>query len=79
MLKGDKPKTVCVIRHRSYEFFVISFGLVNTFATFCTLMNDVLYELLDHFVVIYLNDIVLYSQIVEKHEKLKIKRAPIIC
>ena len=44
------------------------FGLTNAPATFCNLMNDVLFDYLDAFVVVYLDDIVVYSQTLNKHE-----------
>ena len=40
--KRDEPKTACVTRYGSFEFFVMPFGLTNAPATFCTLMNKVL-------------------------------------
>ena len=43
------------------------FGLTNALATFGNLMNDVFYEFVDHFVVVYLNDIVVYSESLEDH------------
>lgn len=58
---GDEGKTTCVARYGAYEFLVMSFGLTNAPATFCNLMNDVLYEVLDDFVVVYLDDIVIYN------------------
>lgn len=65
--KGEKPKTTCVTRYESFEFLVILFGLTNAPATFCTLMNKVLQPSFDCFVIIYLDDIVVYSTTLEEH------------
>ncbi|KAH9674643.1 Endonuclease [Citrus sinensis] len=65
--KGDEPKTSCTTRYGSFEFLVMPFGLTNTPATFCTLMNKVLQPFLDRFVVVYLDDIVVYSTTLEDH------------
>ena len=43
------------------------FGLTNAPATFCTLTNKVLEPFLNHFVVVYLDDIVVYSQTMDEH------------
>ena len=67
IVEGDEPKTTCVTRCGSYEFVVLPFGLTNAPATFCNLMNDVFYEFVDHFVVVYLNDIVIYNESLEDH------------
>ena len=45
------------------------FGLTNAPATFCNLMNDVLFDHLDAFVTVYLDDIVVYIKTLTKHEK----------
>ena len=66
--EGDEAKTTCVTRYGSYEFLVMLFGLINALATFCNLMNDVLFDYLDAFVVVYLDDIVVYSQTLSEHE-----------
>ncbi|XP_047335399.1 uncharacterized protein LOC124938921 [Impatiens glandulifera] len=63
----DVAKTTCVTRYGSYEFLVMPFGLINAPATFCNLMNDVLYERLDRSVVVYLDDILVYSASAEEH------------
>ncbi|PKI72750.1 hypothetical protein CRG98_006835 [Punica granatum] len=65
--EGDEPKTTCVTRYGSYKFLVMPFGLTNALATFCTLMNKVLHPFLDRFVVVYLDDNVVYSQSLEDH------------
>ena len=65
--KGDEPKTTYVTRYGSYEFLVMPFGLTNAPATFCNLMNDVFYEFVDRFVMVYLDDIVIYSESLEDH------------
>ena len=67
--EGDEPKTTCVTRYGAYEFMVMPFGLTNAPATFCTLMNNVFRDFLDNFVVVYLDDIVVYSRTLEDHVK----------
>lgn len=64
---GDEPKTTSVTRYGSFEFLVMPFDLTNALATFCNLMNNVLYDFFDRFVVVYLDDIVLYSESLEDH------------
>ena len=67
IVEGGEPKTTCMTRYGSYEFLVMPFGLTNAPATFCNLMNDVFYEYVDRFVVVYLDDIVIYSESLEDH------------
>jgi len=67
--EGDEPKTktTCVTRYGSFEFLVMPFGLTNAPATFFNLMNIVFHEYIDVFVVVYLDDVVVYSESLEDH------------
>jgi hypothetical protein len=67
--KEDIPKTAFVTRYRSYEYTVMSFGLTNAPATFSRLMNYIFMDYLDKFVVVYLDDILVYSKNEEEHAK----------
>ncbi|KAL2245999.1 UNVERIFIED_CONTAM: Retrovirus-related Pol polyprotein from transposon [Sesamum indicum] len=66
--EGDETKTTVVTRYGAFEFLVMPFGLTNAPATFSTLMNQVLHGFLDEFVVVYLDDIMVYSRTLAEHE-----------
>ena len=65
--EGDEAKTTCVTRYGSFEFLVMPFELTNSPATFCNLMNDVLFDFLESFVVVYLDDIVICRPTLKDH------------
>lgn len=56
-----------MIMCESFEFLVMSFRLTNKPAVFCTLINKFLKSFLDHFIVVYLNNIVVYNTTLEEH------------
>jgi hypothetical protein len=64
----DIPKTAFILRYGLYEFTVMSFGLTNAPAYFMYMMNKVFMEYLDKFVVVFINDILVYSRSEEAHE-----------
>lgn len=64
---GKELKTACVTCCRPYEFTVMSFGLTNAPTTFCTFINHIFRTFLDKFVVVYLDDILIYSKMMEEH------------
>ncbi|KAL0287105.1 UNVERIFIED_CONTAM: Retrovirus-related Pol polyprotein from transposon.6 [Sesamum angustifolium] len=65
--EGDEAKTTVVTRYGAFKFLVMPFGLTNAPATFSTMMNQVLHGFLDEFVVVYLDDIVVYSGTLAEH------------
>jgi hypothetical protein len=65
----DIPKTAFVLRYDLYEYTMMSFGLTNPLAYFMYLMNNVFMEYLDKFVMVFIDDILIYSRSEEEHEE----------
>jgi hypothetical protein len=63
------PKIAFISRYGLYEYTVMSFGLTNALAYFMYLMNKVFMEYLDNFVVVFIDDILVYSRSEEEHEE----------
>ena len=68
MRESDISKMAFQTQYRHYEFLVMSFGLTKALVAFMDLMNRVFEEYLDKFVIIFSNDILVYSRTMEEHE-----------
>jgi hypothetical protein len=63
----DIPKAAFTTRYGLYEYLVMSFGLTNATAHFMYLMNSVFMPELDEFVVVFIDDILVYSKNKKEH------------
>jgi hypothetical protein len=65
----DIPKMAFMMRYSLYEYLVMLFGLTNALTHFMHLMNSVSMPELDQFVVVFIDDILVYSKSMEEHEE----------
>jgi hypothetical protein len=67
--EDDVPKTAFKMRFGHYEFIVLPFGLTNAPGVFMSLMNGVFREYLDKFIQVFIDDILIYSRMMEEHDE----------
>ena len=69
IVKGDEWKTAFCTHYNLFEWLVMLFGLLNALSAFQCFMNDIFSDILDIFVVIYLDNILIYSNNINNYKK----------
>jgi len=69
VIKDDTKKTVFNIHYNKYKFTAMFFELCNALMTFQSMMNFILQNLLNKFYLIYLNNILIFSDLISDHQK----------
>jgi hypothetical protein len=69
IIEEDKNKMTFWTRYGHYEFVVVPFGLTNAQDNFMCLMNGVFKDYSDQVIIVFLDDIIIYSKTEEEHEK----------
>jgi len=69
MIKDNTKKTVFNTHYSKYKFITMFFELCNALMTFQSMMNSILQNLLNKFCLIYLNNILIFSDSISDHQK----------
>ena len=70
MVKGEEWKTAFRYQYGLFEFQIMPMGLINTPITFQTIINHILYNLLDNRILMYINNILIYTKTIEEYNRL---------
>jgi hypothetical protein len=65
----DVPNTTFKLRFGHYDFTILPFGLTNALGVYMSLMNEVFREYLDKFIQVFIDDILIYSRMMEGHDE----------
>ena len=70
MAEREKWKTAFYYQYGLFEFRVITIGLINTPIIFQVIINHIFYDLLDNGILVYINDVLIYSKIIKEYNQL---------